>query len=93
MKIKTRKYSHGEAFTPNQMMAIRRAIQLGKKIQRDFPEIAKDYREGRLLVEIVEKYNLCSYYHVHKDAARKAARNAIIGHNGSFKIREYEGAI
>jgi len=77
----------------NKLGTIRRNIQLGKRLQREFPEIAEDYREGMFLADIAREYYFASMFGVKEDTARIIVRHAIKGHDGKYGVKSYQGLI
>ncbi len=79
--------------TPQQIKAILKEIELGRRIQEEIPEIAEDYQGGMSQPKIVEKYQIQERYNVNWAIATKAVSNAIRGSNGMLEIEPYEGLI
>ncbi len=75
------------------LIAIATTARLGKKIQKDFPHIAQDYREGKFASEIVEAYRIDNEYGVPKSKARKAVYQALRGYSGGLNVEPYSGLI
>jgi hypothetical protein len=77
----------------SQLRAIKKAALLGRKIQKEFPQIAKDYRNGLSKPKIAEKYNIESRYNVGINVAQNAIGLALRGHQGHLRTTPYEGLI
>ena len=78
---------------PEQIAAIKKSIELGRTLQREYPEIARWYREGNVILEITERIDLANQNHVGLDIARVAIGLALRGHDGSFESAPYAGLI
>lgn len=78
------------SFEKDQVHAIRYAINLGFKIQKDFPEIADDYRNKHSASAIVAKYSLDTFYGVKTILAEKAVNRALRGYDGHLKVGKLE---
>lgn len=76
-----------------QRAVLKRAANLGIVIQREFPEVAEDYRAGRLVPEIIAQYDVLSRYGVGRNVAIKAILFAIQGYNGGIGVNSYRGLI
>ncbi len=76
-----------------QLRAIKRAIALGRTLQKQFPEIAEDYENGLSKAKIIEKYDLIGVYRIGKNVAENAVAFALKGHNGYLRIKPYQGLI
>ncbi len=87
----------GVGLTREQVGAIRFSIKIGKTLQKDLPEIAEDYRAGKVIREIVEERDIISNYGIQNpETARYAVWLALHGYSGKFNfIREspYEGLV
>src|SRR3989344_2465532 len=79
--------------TQEQIRAVRRAYTLAEQLQKDIPEIAGLYRNGKHSAEIVRLFDINSRYGVNDELARVAVSTAIRGHNGYFDIKPLEGLI
>lgn len=81
--------------TDEQIKAILLAIQLGRVLQEDLPEIAEDYRVLKKLSEIERDYYIRERYSAPSDAiARQAVHYAVYGNTkGLFRTQAYEGLI
>ena len=64
----------GSSLTGEQLVAIRKARDIGKRLQEDFPEIADRYRNGMTMPEISLEYCIQELYDVR---TRKVARSAV----------------
>ncbi|MDD5651266.1 MAG: hypothetical protein PHF86_12770 [Candidatus Nanoarchaeia archaeon] len=83
-------------FTNSQISAMKHAIELGKLLQKTIPQIAKDYREGISLKEIVKNYNLSSINNLSEDTASEAVRYALCGYHSNIRFLSkevYDGLI
>lgn len=77
-----------------QLLAIRRSLEVGVQLQRDFPEVAEDYRGGMSISKIVDKYNLSLKYGISKKIATQSVHRALRGYKGGFlRLDSYEGLI
>ena len=76
--------------TREQVAAIRLAGETGRRIARDYPGIADDYRAGRTHNEILEEYGLSERYGVTKNVAIGAVRCALYGLIPENELRELE---
>tara|TARA_Y100000310_G_C20685077_1_gene818461 strand:- start:3009 stop:3737 length:729 start_codon:yes stop_codon:yes gene_type:complete len=79
--------------TVEQLGAIRKSIELGRTLKKDHSEIAELYRHGNPLSTIIEELDIQSRYGVGDNVAIRGIHYAISGHNGSFRLSEYEGLI
>lgn len=79
--------------TRKQIVAIRKSLELATQLQRDFPEIADDFRNGVYTSEIVSKYNLIQRYGVSREVAQGAVYRALRGYKGGFGLDSYNGLI
>ena len=77
----TGKNADSSSLTGEQLFAIRRSGEVGKRLQEDFPEIADEYRNGMTMSEISLEYCIQDLY----DASREVARIAI-----SYALRGYD---
>ena len=88
----TGKNVDGSSLTVEQLFAIRRAGEVGKRLQEDFPEIADRYRNGMTLPEISLEYCIQELYDTtSRDVARNAVRDALRGYD--FDEISYPGLI
>jgi hypothetical protein len=62
-----------------QFAAIKRAISVGERLQRDMPEIVTAYREGSTYKEIAEIYDVACSYQITSDISANAVRYAMRG--------------
>ena len=69
------------SLTVEQLFAIRKSGEVGKRLQEDFPEIADRYRNGMTMHEISLEYCIQELYDVSREVARGAIRYALGGHN------------
>jgi hypothetical protein len=81
-----------KVLSPSQKSAISRAILLGKKLQKDCPEIAERYRGGTTLPGIAREFDITHAYKVTQSIAEKAVQFAIKGYKGGF-FDAYNGLI
>ena len=82
----------GSNLTGEQLVAIRKAGELGKRLQEDFPEIADEYRNGRTMPEISLEYCIQELYDAKSRAvAINAVRYALGGYD--FGGISYSGLI
>ncbi len=72
---------------------IKIAADLGRRIQREYPDIAEDYRGNYFSREIAEKYNISIKYGVGIRLASNAIRCALKGYSGGLGIEPYKGLI
>ena len=70
---------------------IEKGANLARKLQKDFPEIADAYREGRTHLQIVEDFDIVSKYDESLSVAKHAVYCAIRGYSGNFG--NFEGLI
>lgn len=73
--------------------AIALAIDIGRKIQQEYPEIADDYRIGLSKPQIVRKYGLMFQYNITDSVAERAVDNALRGYGGELSVPAYQGLI
>lgn len=73
-------------FPRSQIGGIAKAIDLGKRIQELFPEIAEDYRNGNSLLDIVNKYGIQEEFGIKEATAKKSVSFALRGYGGEFKF-------
>ncbi len=78
---------------PRKAAAIALAIDIGRRIQQEFPQVAKDYRSGMYHRQIVRKYELRRRYNTNEETAKQAVAYALCGNSGLFKTKEYSGLI
>lgn len=78
---------------PEQIAAIKKSIELGRTLQREYPEIARMYRKGNVILEIIERAGIANRYNVGDDIARVAIGLALRGHDGGFELAPYAGLI
>ena len=72
----------GSSLTGEQLFAIRKAGELGKRLQEDFPEIADEYRNGMTLAKISLEYCIQELYDARTSGiARSAVRDALVGYD------------
>jgi hypothetical protein len=86
------------AIDPRKAAAIKLSIDLGRRLQQDFPQIADDYRDLMTRGEIIEKYRICGRYGISIKIAKPAVSYAMRGYNGKEKvgkhtIQRYSGLI
>ena len=88
----TGKNADSSSLTREQIVTIKRAAELGKRLQEDFPEIADRYRNGMTLPEISLEYCIQELYDTtSRDVARNAVRDALGGYD--FGGISYPGLI
>ncbi len=75
------------------IVAMKRAIALGRKLQQDSPQIADLYREGRSQYDIVGDLGIEAAYTVSREVARNAVRNALGGCASEDSKMIYEGLL
>ena len=81
-------------FTDEQVAAIVKALEVGARLQRDFPEIAEDYRRGMFASEIAIKYNLVQRYGITKAVAKVAIQRALRGNRRTvLEVKPYDGLL
>jgi len=79
-----------------QMAAIMQAIDLGKKLQGDIPELGELYKSGLSAQAIVTKFDLTKYLCLGNKAALAAVTYALKGYDGSFqnaRTNQYQGVL
>ena len=81
----------GSSFTVEQLFAIRKAGELGKRLQEDFPEIVDKYRNGRTMPKISLEYCIQELYDASRNVALNAVRYALVGYD--FDGISYPGLI
>lgn len=79
--------------TREQLYAIKKSIELGRRLQIELPEIAEDFKNGMFVPDIISKYNITELYGITLAVAETATYKAINGHDGKFKIESFEGLI
>lgn len=79
--------------TKQQFLAVKKAVELGRIIQKDIPEVAEDYIGGETLAQIVKKYNICSRYSVGTDIGIFSVCRAIRGYQSKSILDSYSGLI
>lgn len=82
----------------SQTVVMKTIRELGLQLQHDLPEIADDYRRGKMIPEIVELYGIVHKYgvdgeYVNEEFAESLVQVALRGHRGGFGITPYEGLI
>ena len=88
----TGKNADSSSLTGEQLFAIRRAAELGKRLQEDFPEIADRYRNGMTQPEISLEYCIQELYDTtSRDVALAAVHFALGGYD--FGGISYPGLI
>jgi hypothetical protein len=85
--------AEGKELTGEQIGAIIRVADIGRKLQSDLPEIANDYREGMFIHEIVAKYNIQINYSATESVAWSAVQRTLAGHDGFLDGKPYSGLI
>jgi hypothetical protein len=80
-----------EAPKENEVAGMIFSVQLGRKLQGEYPVIADDYRSGESMAEIIRKYDLTEIYNVTYETARMAVRYALGGYDGQIKIAKGDG--
>tara|TARA_Y100000310_G_scaffold264856_1_gene275651 strand:- start:317 stop:1033 length:717 start_codon:yes stop_codon:yes gene_type:complete len=76
-----------------QLRAMKKSASLGRILQKEFSEIAEDYRNGLSKTKIIEKYNIKALYNIGENVAQNAIASALKGHNGKLGVKTYEGLI
>ena len=71
----------GSSLTREQLLALRKASELGKRLQEDFPEIADEYRNGMTLSKISSEYCIQELYDASRSVAITAVGNALRGYD------------
>ncbi|HJX50305.1 hypothetical protein A3K73_00335 [Candidatus Pacearchaeota archaeon RBG_13_36_9] len=79
--------------TDAQIGAIKEAARVGKLLQRDFPGIAEDYRNGFTGLQIAEKHRLSKIYNINEKIAIVSISCALGGNNGAYRSEKYGGLI
>lgn len=69
-----------------QKAAIRYSLVLGLDIQKTFPTIAEDYRNGESLSEIVKKYDINNLFGIKKSTARQSVTYALRGYREDWDM-------
>lgn len=88
--------TYKESANSRKMAILRKGTTLGLQLQKDFPDIAVDYRSGLSQMEIVTKYQLVDKYKVTPALARIAVNSALRGYDGSvnfYGLQSYNGLI
>lgn len=82
-----------EGLTKERIGAIVRSLDVGLQLQKDFPEIADDYRGGMFISEITSKYDLCSKYGYNREVIKTAVKYALKGHGGGLMRDSFDGLL
>lgn len=82
----------------SQKAGIKYSLIIGRDIQTKFPGIADEYRNGRTLDELIEKYEIHEVYGTtNLSTARMAISNALRGYDGKLaqvtEVEPYPGLI
>ncbi len=75
---------------PKSAAAIKFSIEVGRRLQEDFPEIADDYRNLMFRAEIVAKYGICEKYGMTPEIAKSSVSYAVNGHHGDSVVNGHE---
>jgi len=75
-----------EGLNDSQKAAIRYSIALGLDIQTAFPNIAKDYENGKPLSKLVDDYNIDKIFGIKKSTAQKSITYALRGYRGDWDL-------
>lgn len=84
MVYKTIPRTFNSKLDQSKMGAIKQGIELGVRIQKLFPLIVEDYKEGKSLNELVRDYNIQEVFRVRNRVAQMAMFYALKGYNGYF---------
>lgn len=76
----------------SQKEGLRRSIELGRRIQRDYPKVAEMY-EDLCIGGISRALDIAREYGVSEEIAQSGIRRAIKGHNGKLRINAYLGLL
>lgn len=68
--------------TASQIFAFNLAVNLGRKLKKEIPDIGREYINGTEMKEIIRKMDICAKYNVTDEIAASAIRFAIKGYNG-----------
>src|SRR3989344_4647842 len=77
--------------TREQIGGIRLTREIGSRLQKDFPEIADDYRNGMTSPEIIQKYKIHLRYGITIQIAKESVYCALYGNEGGFGTVPYKG--
>ncbi len=80
-------------YDAKQIIAIQQAINLGRKLQEDIPQIAEDYRNRKNKRQIIGEYKIPEIYNVNEKIAFVAVGYALRGNTRFVKTKQYEGLI
>jgi len=70
------------------------AVDIGRKLQQEYPQIAEDYRALLSKPQIVRKHVLVLHYHITSVVAERAVDFALRGYHGELEYRSpYAGLI
>jgi len=87
-----REHKREELFQ-HRVSAIRKCIELGRTLQKDYPEIADLYRNGMFQGEISDQLGTASHYGVSQKVAKNAVGYAITGSGEMWDLKPYGGLI
>lgn len=78
-----------------QLAAIKFSTEVGRRLQIENPEIANDYRAGKTITEIIEKYDIGGRYSIYNRSTQvNAVSFALRGSNFNLKgVQNYGGLI
>lgn len=80
--------------TREQRTAIKKALEVGLLLQKDFPGLANDYRNCMFTSEIISKYDLTSKYRITKQIAINSIYRALRGNRETrFEVGSYDGLL
>lgn len=77
---------------PN-VVAMFESVKTGWQIQKDFPDIAEDYRAGFLISEIAKGHDIAKHYTISPKTAEMAVLKALKGHTGKNGIEGFVGLL
>ena len=91
----TGKNADSSSFTVEQLFAIKKAGEVGKRLQEDFPEIADHYRNGMTMPKISREYFIQEMYNTSESVALSAVNCALGGYYYYYDFDEisYPGLI
>jgi len=79
---------------PEQFAAIRKGIELGTTLQKDYgQELVGLWIEHCSYESVAEILGISEEYSVSGNVGRNGVYKAIVGHDGSFNLQEYDGLI
>lgn len=73
--------------------AIALAVTTGIILQKRYPQITEDYRNGKTLSEIVTKYNIAEDYNLTDEISKQSVHYMLCGFKGGFGLKLYGGSL